>query len=251
MKKKLLTTSSALATCFFLLALVSACGYNSQPERLRRFAAAQEIAEQSNTKPLTPDRLKDSSQHLGKEEHDTIPRITHSVRIRTSEGSFTLGLYGKDAPRTVENFTKLVERKFYRNTLIHRIAKDFVIQMGDPKTKDKRKRDEWGTGGESAFGESFEIEIQPDAPSVKRGFKRGTVAMANRGAASSTSQFFICLHDTPDMPLVYTIFGEVTEGLETIDSIASQKIIPVLNKNDGRPVKTIVLESLNVRKIKH
>jgi cyclophilin family peptidyl-prolyl cis-trans isomerase len=229
--------------------VVSSCKQDSQPERLRRFAAAQQAAEQSSSivaktsEQASPDTL---TQKIA--ANDTLPVLTHRVLVRTTKGAFTLGLYGKNAPKTVENFVKLAERKFYRGVLVHRIAKDFVIQTGDPRTKDKRKRDEWGNGGESAFGEPFETELLPTALSVKRGYKRGTVAMANRGPESNTSQFFICLRDIADLPLQYTIFGEVLDGMSVIDSIAAQKIVPVLNENDGRPVKAIVITNVNVSK---
>lgn len=235
-------------------AFFSSCQADTQSERLRRFVLAQQAAEQRVSLAPKPDSTsikEDSTDKANNNEipNDTIPRITHRAVVKTSEGAFTLGLYGKDAPRTVENFVKLAERKFYRGILVHRVAKDFVVQMGDPKTKDRRKRDEWGNGGESAFGEPFETEIQPDAPSVKRGYKRGTLAMANRGAETNTSQFFVCLRDTPEMPLKYSIFGEVLEGIETLDSIGAQKIIPILNKNDGRPVKSVVITGVSVSRV--
>lgn len=237
-----------------VLVLVGACRPNSEPERLRRFALAHEAAEQKSSLAAQASRSKADEDNSGdvqeeKKVQDTIPKITHRAIVQTSEGAFTLGLYGKDAPRTVENFVKLSERKFYRGILVHRVAKDFVLQMGDPKTKDKRKRDEWGNGGESAFGEPFETEMQPQAISVQRGYRRGTLAMANRGVETNTSQFFVCLRDIPEMPRTYTIFGEVMNGWETLDSIHAQKIIPILNKNDGRPVKAIVITNINIRKV--
>lgn len=181
---------------------------------------------------------------------DTTPVLTHRAVIRTTLGEITIGLYGKDAPQTVENFVKLSERKFFRGILFHRVAKNFVVQTGDPKTKDKRKKDEWGSGGESAFGEPFPDEIFADAPSVKRGYKRGTVAMANRSPDANTSQFFICLRDTPELPQQFTIFGEVLRGQEVLDSIGGLEITPELNENDGRPVKSIVIKNVAVAKVR-
>jgi cyclophilin family peptidyl-prolyl cis-trans isomerase len=241
------TLRSLCATVAMLCAIgcMSACGNKEQPERLRRFALAPTTEQKKNGAPSS-----DTASHVSEQglEQDTVPRITSTVKVRTSEGDFAIGLYGKDAPRTVENFIKLAERGAYKGVLVHRIAKDFAIQLGDPKTKDKRKRDEWGNGGESAFGEPFEDEIFPETPSVRRAYKRGTVAMANRGANTNTSQFFICLRDAPELPLRYTIFGEITSGIETIDSIAALPIVPQLNENDGRPLKSVVIKAVNVKK---
>jgi cyclophilin family peptidyl-prolyl cis-trans isomerase len=226
------------------------CKNQEQPERLRRFAEAP-TAEPAKVAAGQPDSSLNSSERNAEQgtDLDTLPRITHRATVRTSEGVFTVGLYGKDAPRTVENFVKLADRNAYRGVLVHRIAKGFVIQLGDPKTKDKRKRDEWGNGGESAFGEPFEDEIFPETPSVRRAYRRGTVAMANRGANTNTSQFFICLRDTPELRLRYTIFGEITSGMATIDSIAALPIVPQLNETDGRPVKSVVVKAVSVQKI--
>ena len=146
--------------------------------------------------------------------------------------------------------TRLSERKFFRGILFHRVAKNFVVQTGDPKTKDKRKKDEWGSGGESAFGEPFPDEIFTDAPSVKRGYRRGTVAMANRSPDANTSQFFICLRDIPELPQQFTIFGEVLRGQDVLDSIGRAEITPQLNENDGRPVKVIAIKSVTAVKIR-
>jgi cyclophilin family peptidyl-prolyl cis-trans isomerase len=245
-----LTSILASILAFSIAGIVLfSCKQDSQSERLRRFVAAQQATEQrSSTSAKVSDESNPDTLSQKTTANDTLPAMTHRALVRTSEGAFTLGLYGKDAPKTVENFVKLAERKFYRGVLVHRVAKGFVIQTGDPRTKDKRKRDEWGNGGESAFGEPFETELLATARSVKRGYRRGTIAMANRGLESNTTQFFICLRDIPDLPLQYTIFGEVLDGMSVIDSISTQKIVPILNENDGRPVKSIVITNINVSK---
>jgi peptidyl-prolyl cis-trans isomerase-like 1 len=207
------------------------CVRREQPERLARF---------QNIAPNIP-QSEQSTKRV-----DTIPIATHRVYMVTSKGALTLELYGNDAPKTVENFVTLAKRRVYDNTLIHRIAKDFVIQGGDPKTKDKRKKDEWGLGGESAFGEPFDDELHADAPSFVRGYKRGTLASANRGPGTNTSQFFICLRDIPELPKQHTIFGCVTEGMDVVDAIAAEAVQPVLNESDGRPLKPIVVKSVRV-----
>ncbi len=241
-----ITFPSFIVTALFFAWAGTACQKYSQPERLRRFTAPQQIpASQKNTVSKTLENPPDSASVA-----DTIPTVTHRAVVRTTLGEITIGLYGKDAPRAVENFVKLSERKFFRGILFHRVARNFVIQTGDPKTKDKRKKDEWGTGGESAFGEPFPDEIFTDAPSVKRGYRRGTVAMANRSPDANTSQFFFCLRDISELPQQFTIFGEVLRGQNIVDSIGNVEIIPQLNGNDGRPVKSIVIKSVAVAKVR-
>lgn len=206
-----------------------------QPERFTKIL-------QASPKPPTL-TTADSTALL---KQDTVPMPTHHVVVQSSKGAFTLELYGHDAPVTVENFIALTKKRFYDNVLIHRIAKGMCIQTGDQKTKDKRKKDEWGTGGESSFGEPFADELNPDAPSFQRGYKRGIVAMANRGPNTNTSQFFICLRDVPELPTLYTIFGAVTQGMDVVDSIAAEPIQPVLNESDGKPVKAVIIKSVRV-----
>lgn len=238
--------SFGLAVALLFVWAGVACQKYGQPERLRRFAALQQTSAPSKSvSAKLPESPSDSSA-----KPDTIPLLTHRAVIRTTFGEITIGLYGKDAPQAVENFVKLSERKFFRGILFHRVAKNFVVQTGDPKTKDKRKKDEWGSGGESAFGEPFPDEIFTDAPSVKRGYKRGTVAMANRSPDANTSQFFICLRDVPELPQQFTIFGEVLRGQDVLDSIGGVEITPQLNENDGRPVKVIAIKSVAVSKVR-
>ncbi|MBD1209376.1 MAG: peptidylprolyl isomerase [Ignavibacteria bacterium] len=238
--------SFGLAVALLFVWAGVACQKYGQPERLRRFAALQQTSTPSKSvSTKLPESPSDSSA-----KPDTIPLLTHRAVIRTTFGEITIGLYGKDAPQAVENFVKLSERKFFRGILFHRVAKNFVVQTGDPKTKDKRKKDEWGSGGESAFGEPFPDEIFTDAPSVKRGYKRGTVAMANRSPDANTSQFFICLRDVPELPQQFTIFGEVLHGQDVLDSIGGVEITPQLNENDGRPVKVIAIKSVAVSKVR-
>ncbi|MCS6808887.1 MAG: peptidylprolyl isomerase [Bacteroidota bacterium] len=225
----------------------SSCQNYLESERLRRFLATSQTASHA-TSPNTSSIAHDTPSTFS--TTDTVPVITHYATIRTSIGTIILGLYGIDAPQTVENFVKLAEKKFFRGILFHRVARNFVIQTGDPKTKDKRKKDEWGTGGESAFGEPFPDEIVPDAPSVKRGYRRGTVAMATRSPDANTSQFFICLRDIPELPLQFTIFGEVVKGWEIVEKIAAGEITPQLNENDGRPIKPVAITRVTVVKLR-
>jgi peptidyl-prolyl cis-trans isomerase-like 1 len=156
------------------------------------------------------------------------------VVIETSLGTFEVELYNDDAPKTVKNFVELTKKGFYDGILVHRIARDFVIQAGDPKTKDPSQMKLWGTGGESIYGKSFEDELNSGTQSYKTGYAKGVLAMANSGPGTNSSQFFVLLEDqTSWMPHNYTIFGKVTTGMDVVEKIGSQPIVNGDNPHQG------------------
>ncbi len=171
------------------------------------------------------------------------PVVTHTATLKTSMGTIDIELYGEDAPKTVENFVGLIDSGYYDGILFHRVHPGFVIQAGDPKTKDSTLRNEWGTGGSSIYGGAFADELNPNAPSYKRGYKRGVVAMANRGPNTNTSQFFIMLKDAA-LPKNYTIFGYVKD-METVDDIAETELVDI-SKLGGKPKTPVVIETATV-----
>jgi peptidyl-prolyl cis-trans isomerase B (cyclophilin B) len=123
--------------------------------------------------------------------------------LHTNHGDITLTLFDEDAPKTVGNFTKLAGEGFYDGVIFHRIIRDFMIQGGDPTGT--------GTGGP---GYTFEDEIN-DHKVV-----RGALAMANAGPNTNGSQFFIVTTDAaPWLDGKHTVFGEVTSGMEVVDTI--------------------------------
>lgn len=152
-------------------------------------------------------------------------------------GSIKVQLYDQDAPKTVENFLRLTNAGYYNCITFHRVAKGFVIQGGDPTGT--------GSGGDSAFGGEFADELNPSALSYKTGYKKGVLAMANRGPNTNTSQFFIMLGDV-ELPKNYTIFGKVTVGLDVVDKIGAVEIIPQMGATDGKPVEPIVIEKATI-----
>ena len=158
------------------------------------------------------------------QEHKTMKNAQPVALVETSMGSFEIELYPSDAPKTVENFVKLSEKKYFDGMRVHRIAKGFVIQTGDDKSKDPAQADQWGSGGQSIWGKEFEDELNPNAPSFKEGYKKGVVAMANRGPNTNTSQFFVCLQDV-SLPHKYTIFGKVVKGMDVVDKIKQGDVI--------------------------
>jgi cyclophilin family peptidyl-prolyl cis-trans isomerase len=176
----------------------------------------------------------------GKSENMTADKGTADVAVMaTSMGTIEIELYRNDAPRTVDNFAKLAEQKYFDGIKFHRIAKGFVIQGGDPTGT--------GGGGKSIYGKEFEDELNPTAPSFKTGYVRGTVAMANRGPNTNTSQFFIMLQDAPRLPKAYTIFGRVVSGLDVVDRIGALEITPEMGANDGRPKTDVVIDSVRMK----
>jgi cyclophilin family peptidyl-prolyl cis-trans isomerase len=98
-------------------------------------------------------------------------KITHTIIMNTNHGSVTIGLYGDDAPKTVDNFVGLAEKNFYDGILFHRVVPGFVIQAGDPKTKDESMKSQWGTGGESIYGGDFVDELNSNTKSYQVGYK--------------------------------------------------------------------------------
>ncbi len=149
---------------------------------------------------------------------------THTAVVKTTLGDFELEFYGNDAPKAVANFIGLANQKFYEGILVHRVVPGFVIQFGDPKTKDPKLKDEWGLGGGSIYNNAtFADELNPNAPSYQRGYVEGALAMANRGPNTNTSQVFVCLGNV-GLPHSYTIFGQVTSGMDVVHKIEEVKV---------------------------
>ena len=152
--------------------------------------------------------------------------------IHTNKGTIKVELLESDAPKTTENFITLAERGYYNGVIFHRVIKGFMIQGGDPTGT--------GRGGESKWGPRFNDEIDTQSEVYKRGYKAGTVAMANAGPNTNGSQFFIMHADYP-LPPLYTIFGRVTEGQEIVDTIATS----ATDRND-KPVQEVKMESVTI-----
>src|SRR3989338_329964 len=176
---------------------------------------------------------KDSSEMPA----DVNMNILQKARIETNNGTVVVELYSKDAPKTVANFIKLAQEGFYSGAKFHRVIKDFMIQGGDPLTKDDTKALLWGTGGP---GYQFEDELNTATKSYQDGYRRGVVAMANAGPNANGSQFFIMHRDNP-LPHNYTIFGKVVEGIETVDAIANAPV-----DTNNRPTTPVVIKRITI-----
>ena len=152
--------------------------------------------------------------------------------IKTNMGTIRFELLEADAPKTTENFITLAERGYYDGVIFHRVIKGFMIQGGDPTGT--------GRGGQSAWGGRFDDEINPRSNVYERGYKAGTVAMANAGPNTNGSQFFI-MHVDYALPPNYTIFGKVTEGQNVVDAIATT----ARDRND-KPLSEVKMEKVTI-----
>jgi cyclophilin family peptidyl-prolyl cis-trans isomerase len=161
----------------------------------------------------------------------------HAV-IDTDKGPIEIEFLPAEAPKAVENFRLLAERGYYDGLTFHRIVNGFMLQGGDPSGD--------GTGGESAWGGTFEDEINPDSSIYRDGYQRGIIAMANAGPDTNGSQFFI-MHQDYQLPPAYVIFARVTKGMEVVDALAST---PTALGDDGamsRPVTPQVMKKVTIR----
>lgn len=154
--------------------------------------------------------------------------------ITTNKGPIEI-TFGDKTPLTVKNFATLANAGFYSGVRFHRVIKGFMIQTGDPLSKDKANQSSWGTGGP---GYKFADELAGNEK-----YPLGTVAMANSGPNTNGSQFFIVTAN-PGAPLPpsYTVFGTVTSGIETAMAIENVKTATA-----DRPVEDVLIESITVR----
>ncbi|MGI0003691.1 MAG: peptidylprolyl isomerase [Candidatus Nitrosotenuis sp.] len=155
-----------------------------------------------------------------------------TATIETNFGKIVFKLLPDLAPETTRSFVKLAQSGFYDGTLFHRVIPGFMIQGGDPNTKSQDKH-RWGMGGP---GYTIKAEFS------SRSHLRGIVSMARATDPNSAgSQFFIVTTDSPFLDRQYTVFGEVTEGINVADSIVSQQ----RDKNDC-PLQDIKMTKVSI-----
>lgn len=182
--------------------------------------------------------------------------------MKTTLGEIKILLFPEAAPKTVENFTTHAKNGYYNGIIFHRVIPDFMIQGGDPTGT--------GRGGESIWGRSFEDEFSVDYHNI-----RGALSMANAGPSTNGSQFFIvqakevdsgllsqmeqlsdrgfpteCVEDykalggTPWLDFKHTVFGQVVEGMDTVDTIAGVK-----TSYGDKPVEDVVILGIDIEEI--
>lgn len=149
---------------------------------------------------------------------------TYRAVVHTEKGDIAVDLYAADAPQTVNNFVFLSNDGFYNDVIFHRIIPGFMVQGGDPT----------GTG-RGGPGYKFRDEVH-----TKTSYNRGTLAMANSGPNTNGSQFFI-MHADYGLPNQYTIFGDVTDGLDVVDAIVGAP-----TGAQDRPLDPVSITSITV-----
>ena len=178
----------------------------------------------SETNPKVPEGAKSSGG-------------LHGV-IETDKGPIEIEFFANEAPKAVENFRLLAEHGYYDGLTFHRIVRGFMLQGGDPEGN--------GRGGQSAWGPPFEDEINLSSPLYNGPYRRGLIALANRGANTNTSQFFI-MHRDYRLPPSYVIFARVTNGMDVVDAIANT---PTTLGGDGEmssPTTPQVIRKVTIR----
>jgi cyclophilin family peptidyl-prolyl cis-trans isomerase len=158
--------------------------------------------------------------------------------IETDKGPIEIEFFATAAPKAVENFRLLAEHGYYDGLTFHRIVKGFMIQGGDPAGD--------GSGGQSAWGEPFADEIDPESALYRGGYRRGLVAMANAGPNTNGSQFFILHQDYP-LPPNYVIFARVTSGMDAVDAIANTPTAPGADGAMSQPLSPQVIKKVTIR----
>ena len=152
---------------------------------------------------------------------------THA-HFETSMGNFTIELFEQQAPKTVANFVKLAEKKFYDGVIFHRVIDGFMIQGGDPTGT--------GRGGPGyQFADEFHPQLKHNS--------EGILSMANAGPNTNGSQFFITLTATPHLDGKHAVFGKVIEGMDVV-----KKIGKTPTKAGDRPVTDVVMKTIRIEK---
>ena len=158
--------------------------------------------------------------------------------LKTNKGEMVAEFWPDVAPKTVENFKKLAKDGYYDGTAFHRIIKGFMIQGGDPLTKDASKEDAWGTGDP---GYKIKAEFS-DKKHVK-----GILSMARGGHPDSAgSQFFVVLDDAPFLDNKYTVFGKLIKGEDVLEKIGDTSVTRSRSGEQSKPTEKIVLESVKI-----
>lgn len=225
-------------TKFFVVLAVIGCGNETKQE--------PQLIELNVPAPKTEQRKADTTIQLNS---DSITE-THKVLLKTTLGEIEIVLYGNNAPLNVENFAELCKRKFYDETVFHRVAKGYLIQGGDPLTKNESMKQSWGSGGSTWNLKPLSDEISPESPLMQKGYTLGTVAMANTMRPNTaTSQFFIALDNAKDIAPRFSIIGKVTKGIDVVRKIEQGES----DENDGTgqtPKNPIKILSTSVQELK-
>jgi len=173
-------------------------------------------------------------------KEDTSPVSTGNevAVIKTSEGDMVVEFWTDAAPNTIENFKKLARAGFYNGTIFHRIVKAFMIQGGDPNSKDPSKENRYGEGGP---GYKIKAEFNDHS------HERGVISMAREPDPDSAgSQFFICLAPVPRLDHQYTTFGKLIKGDDVLGKIGDTPVSRNSMGEMSKPTKRVTIEKIDI-----
>ena len=173
-----------------------------------------------------------------KEEKTSVNTSNEVAVIKTSEGEMVVEFWKDAAPKTIENFKKLARSGFYNGTIFHRIVKGFMIQGGDPTSKDPGKDSRYGMGDP---GYKIKAEFNDHS------HERGVLSMA-RGPDpdSAGSQFFICLAPVQRLDHQYTTFGKLIKGDDVLEKIGNTPVTQNSMGEMSKPTKRVVIEKIDI-----
>lgn len=237
MKKIVLVAFIAIAA----LALYAGYSRKNEPEQtkeetrgyIQTLDEAKELAQENVNEAVKKENNKINETLMENQDLEFVKKYDRAI-LKTSLGDIEVKFYGDQSPQTVDNFLRLADEKFYDGIAFHRVIKDFMIQGGDPLSKEE----DWtnvpvGTGGP---GYKFADEFN----STK--IVRGSLAMANAGPNTNGSQFFIVTAEaTPYLDGKHTNFGEIISGMEVVDKIENAKT----NEMD-QPLEKITINSIEL-----
>jgi len=224
MKKTIIIPTLIISTLF-----LAAC---NQPQQQQTDMSGYNTMYKSQESGLAADgtQAAETTQQLDTQTQQTVPnpreetmsqktvadfeKIQASqVTLKTNKGDITFEIYTDKVPVTAANFLNLSKEGFYNGVVFHRVISNFMIQVGDPLSKDASKKAMWGTGSPGyTIADEFVPELKHDSP--------GIVSMANSGPNTGGSQFFITHGPTEWLDGKHTVFGKVTSGMDVVNSIA-------------------------------
>ena len=185
-----------------------------------------------NIEPEQKQIIDTFEQVIAQMGHENLVSKYDQAIIKTNMGDITFELFGDESPLTVNNFLNLAQSGFYDGTKFHRVIKDFMIQGGDPLSKD----DDWSDDGSGTPGYRFQDE------SNTQKLVRGSLAMANSGPNTNGSQFFVVtVAETPWLDGLHTNFGQVVDGMDVVD-----KIEAVQTNENNHPLQDITINSIEL-----
>jgi peptidyl-prolyl cis-trans isomerase B (cyclophilin B) len=173
-----------------------------------------------------------------KEEKTSLSTSNEVAVIKTSEGDMVVQFWTDAAPNTIDNFKKLARQGFYNGTIFHRIVKGFMIQGGDPDSKDPAKEDRYGEGGP---GYKIKAEFNDHS------HERGVISMAREPDPDSAgSQFFICLAPVTRLDHQYTTFGKLIKGDDVLTKIGDTAVTRNSMGENSKPTKRVTIEKIDI-----